>query len=63
MRINANFNYIVAKRPAIFKVADFGIWEEYLRLMRQMHASTTIAIAARISSSDSACWCASKTEH
>lgn len=41
MRINANFNYIVAKRPAIFKVADFGIWEEYLRLMpsdaRQYH--------------------------
>ena len=33
MRINANFNYIVAKRPAIFKVVDFGIWEEYLRLM------------------------------
>jgi hypothetical protein len=41
MRINSRFNAIVSQRPAIFKVADFGIWDEYLRLIhaaaRQYH--------------------------
>ena len=41
MAINSRFNAIVSQRPAIFKVADFGIWDEYLRLIpahaRQYH--------------------------
>ena len=41
MAINSRFNSIVSQRPAIFKVADFGIWDEYLRLIpshaRQYH--------------------------